>query len=285
MTLRVALALAAAVMGGAASSSAGPTDGFTVRVLNIVDHSRRATFRDGRSAPRRLVTYVRVPAAPGPRPLVVFAHGFGLTPSVYAPLLDAWARAGYVVAAPLFPVENARAPGGPDQDDLVNEPADLRFVITRLTSSKSTLRARIDPNRIALAGQSDGAVAALSAAYDRRYLDRRVDAAVILSGAAFAGFSRPAAGGPPLLAVQGTADPLNAPSTTVAYYSLMRRPKFLLWLLGASHLPPYTTHDRWEPVVADATTAFLDHYLGRAPLRPLLAAGDTPGIARIVADP
>jgi len=282
----VALALAAAVLGAVAPATpAGAAGRFTVRVLHLVDPSRHATFRNGRSGPRRLVTYVRVPAAPGPRPLVVFAHGFALTPSVYAPLLDAWARAGYVVAAPVFPVENANAPGGPDQNDLVNEPADLRFLISRLTGSQSVLHGRIDPKRVALAGQSDGAIAALSAAYDRRFLDRRVDAAVVLSGATFAGFSRPPAGAPPLLAVQGTADPFNAPGTTAAYYSLMRRPKFLLWLLGASHLPPYTTHDRWEAVVAGATTAFLDHYLGRATLRPLLAAGDRPGVARLVADP
>ena len=106
---------------------------------------------------------------------------------------------------------------------------------------------------------------------------------MILSGAALPGFTRPARS-PPLLAVQGTSDPINSPSTTAAYYRLMHRPKFLLWLLGATHLPPYTTRDRWAAVVDRATLAFLDHYLRGAPLRPLLARGGQHDGARIVSD-
>jgi dienelactone hydrolase len=283
---RAALALAVAA---AACATALPAPGaappFRLRVLRLVDHSRRATFRDGASGPRVLVTSVRVPTrGRPPYPLVVFAHGFALTPAVYAPLLDKWASAGYVVAAPAFPVESAGAPGGPDQSDLVNEPGDLSFVLSRLTAPAGPLRGLVDPRRIALAGQSDGGIAALEAAYDPRYLDRRVDVAMVLSGATFSGFPGPPPHAPPLLAVQGTADPLNAPDTTAAYFRLMRRPKFLLWLLGATHKPPYTTRDAWAGVVDRATVAFLDHYLRGAPLRPLLAAGTRPGLARIVSD-
>lgn len=252
-----------------------------VRVLRLVDRSRVAHFRNGTSGPRVLVTYVRQPTeGSGPFPLVVFAHGFALTPHVYRRLLDTWARAGFVVAAPVFPVESANAPGGPDESDLGNEPRDLSFVISRLVA----LDGQVDGTKIAVAGQSDGAEAALSAAYDRRYRDRRIDAALVLSGAALPGFTPPPSGSPPLLAMQGTADPLNVPATTAYYYRLMRRPKFLVWLLGASHLPPYTTNDRWAGAVGRATTAFLDHYLRGAPLRPLLTAGRS-GVARIVANP
>jgi hypothetical protein len=65
----------------------------------------------------------------------------------------------------------------------------------------------------------------------------------------------------------------------------MRRPKFLVWLVGATHLPPFTTQDRWAAVVDRATTAFLNHYLRGESLVPLIAAGTQRGIARIVADP
>jgi fermentation-respiration switch protein FrsA (DUF1100 family) len=143
----------------------------------------------------------------------------------------------------------------------------------------------IDPTRIAFAGQSDGAETALSAAYDRRYLDRRVDAAVILSGAALPGFTRPPPGSPPLLAVQGTNDPFNSPSDTTEYFRLMRRPKFLLWLLGASHLPPYTTDDQWAPIVVSTTIDFLGHYLRGAPLARLTADGRQRGLSRITSNP
>jgi dienelactone hydrolase len=268
----VALAVGVAAWA-AAAVVAGPTPSVRLRVLRLVDHSRRAHFRNGTSGPRVLVTSVRYPAhGRGPFPLIVFAHGFALTPQSYASLLDTWARAGYVVAAPVFPVENANAPGGPDESDLVNQPSDMSFVVSQLTASTSPLHGLVDPKRIAFAGQSDGAETAFAASYDRRYLDPRVDAAVILSGAAFPGFTGPARS-PPLLAVQGTSDPINSPSNTSAYYRLAHRPSYLLWLLGASHLPPYTTQDKWAAVVDRATTAFLDHYLRGAPLRPLLSPG------------
>jgi dienelactone hydrolase len=279
----LALALVAAASTPAALGS-NSEPAFHLRMLRLVDHSRRAYFRNGTSGPRVLVTYVRIPTrGHPPYPLVVFGHGFALTPHVYAHLLDTWARAGYVVAAPVFPIENMNAPGGPDERDLVNQPGDMSFVVSRLTAQTSPLRGLVDPERIALAGQSDGAETAFAAAYDRRYLDPRVDAAVILSGAAFPGFTGPARS-PPLLAVQGTNDPINSPGTTAAYYRLVHRPKFLVWLVGATHLPPYTTRDRWAPVVDRATTAFLDHYLRGQPLRPLLAGGGRRDDARIVSD-
>ena len=284
MKLRVAvLALAVAVGGTSASQAAHQP--FRLRVLRFVDDSRRAYFQNGTSSTRALPTYVRVPTrGRPPYPLVVFAHGFALTPQVYAPLLDAWARAGYLVAAPVFPVENANAPGGPDQRDLVNEVRDMSFVLSRLLARTSPLHGLVDPRRVAFAGQSDGAEAAFAASFDSRYRDRRVDAALVFSGAPLPGFTAPPPGSPPLLAVQGTNDPFNSPYTTTSYYRLMRRPKYLLWLLGASHLPAYSTDDRWAAAVDRVSIAFLDHYLRGAPLRPLLTAS-RPGTARIVAEP
>src|SRR5437764_796260 len=80
--------------------------------LPLVDTSRRAG-----SGPRVLTTSVWYPAAPGgPFPLVVFAHGYNVTPAPYAGLLQSWARAGYVVAAPTLPLTNPGAGGGPDAE-------------------------------------------------------------------------------------------------------------------------------------------------------------------------
>jgi fermentation-respiration switch protein FrsA (DUF1100 family) len=277
-----------------------------VTAMTFVDRSRRIERGPSRGQPRTLHVVVRYPAlgaaargdvwhatpAPGgPYPLVVFGHGFAVTPATYARLLDAWAAAGFVVAAPVFPLENAHAPGGPDESDLVNQPADVRFVITRLLAaangSGSPLGV-IDRGRIAVAGQSDGGETALAVAYVPGQRDPRIDAAVILSGAAFGPrLSRFAAGTPPLLAVQGTADTTNLPRNTADYFQAARSPKYLLWLLGAPHLPPYTGQAPWFGVVARASVAFLDRYLKAddAAGAQLVHDGDVAGVARIDARP
>jgi predicted dienelactone hydrolase len=254
--------------------------------LPLTDTSRRLRLPGGRLVSRTLESTVRYPAegaappqgasgsaqanAPpsvsgAPFPLVVFAHGFAVTPAIYSALLDSWARAGYVVVAPVFPLENANAPGGPRESDLVNEPADISFVISQVLAASAgpgLLHGLIDPARIAVAGQSDGGEAALAAACGRRTLDARIRAAMILSGAELSGVGGYAfARCPPLLAVQGTADRVNAPRFTYAYFRAAHRPKYLLRLIGAGHLGPYTRQQPELGVVETASRAFLDNYL------------------------
>jgi len=260
-------------------------------VLTFVDHSRRIGLPGRPAEPRRLVTVVRYPEhAAGPFPLVVFGHGFAVTPAIYWRLLRAWAQAGYVVAAPVFPLGNAHAPGGPDEADIVNQPRDMSFVITRLLAAsarrRGPLTGLIDPNRVAVSGQSDGGETALAVAYDRYYRDRRVRAAIILSGAEIpgvGGFDFPS-GSPPLLAAQGTADTINQPRFTYAFFRLAPRPKYLLKLLNAQHLPPYTYEQPQLSIVERVTVAFLDRYLKGAPrgIARMIAAGDVPGRADLV---
>jgi fermentation-respiration switch protein FrsA (DUF1100 family) len=85
--------------------------------------------------------------------------------------------------------------------------------------------------------------------------------------------------------MQGTADPINDADYTRAYYRRARRPKFLVLLTGASHLPPYTTEWPQLGIVERVTIAFLDHYLKAAPLRPLLTASRNAGLSTLSADP
>jgi dienelactone hydrolase len=280
-----------------------------LRVLRLVDGTRAVRLPDGTSVPRTLVTYVRYPAlgpagggdhtdarparAAGPFPLIVFGHGFAVTPGPYARLLRAWVRTGYVVAAPVFPLGNANAPGGPNEADLVNQPGDMSFVISSMLAASAAaagpLRGLLDPRRIAVSGQSDGADTALAVAYDRQLRDRRVGAAVILSGEeipGMGGFEFPP-GAAPLLATQGTADTINPPSVTDAFYDVASRPKYLLALLGASHLPPYTSEQPQLGTVERVTIAFLDRYLKHegGAVQRMAAAGNVPGVARLDAHP
>lgn len=278
-----------------------------VRVLRLVDASRTIRLASGRRVARPLTTVVRYPARGasgaldvpgatpirGARPLIVFGHGFAVTPAPYSRLLQAWARAGYVVAAPVFPLENARAPGGPQEGDLVNQPADMSFVISALLSATAgrsgPFAAAIDAARVAVAGQSDGGDTALGAAYDPAVRDRRIRAAVVLSGAEdpFSSAFRPSQDGPPLLATQGTADTVNPASLTDAFFRIAPRPKFLLRLLGASHQPPYTESGPQLTTVERVTIAFLDRYLRlqRSALAQMISAGNPANVARLVAEP
>jgi dienelactone hydrolase len=280
-----------------------------LRIETFVDRSRTIRLASGTVEPRTLVTEVRYPAAgpagandvrnapaaraAGPYPLVIFGHGFDVTPAPYASLLDAWARAGYVVAAPVFPLAGPLAPGGPSEADLVNEPADMSFVISRMLAAGnrangpfSGLLAR---NRIAVSGQSDGGDTALAVAFDKPLRDGRVTAVVVLSGAEIpqlGAFAFPRRG-PPLLATQGSADTINLPSATDMFFAVAPRPKFLLRLLGATHLPPYSSAQPYLGIIERVTVAFLDRYLKdqRAGLRRMAAAGRIAGLATLAADP
>ena len=288
-----------------------PERAFSVglRVLTLIDPGRLVRLPGRGLAPRKLVTLVRYPAmgpparvdvvgapaqrAAGPFPLVVFGHGFAVTPGIYARLLRAWARAGYVVAAPVFPLENANAPGAPNESDLVNQPRDMSFVISRLlaagTDPRSTFAGLLDPRAIGIAGHSDGGETALAVAYDSHFRDPRVRAAIILSGAQIpggGGSSFPAPS-PPLLTSQGTADAVTPPSLTHAFFETAPAPKYLLTLLGAPHLGPYTDEQPQLGIVERVTIAFLDRYLkglegSDARLR---AAGDVPATAVLHAYP
>lgn len=283
-----------------------------ITTMHLVDSTRTVTYANGTTGPRVLTTEVRYPAVGaaggraipnatpesevGPYPLIVFGHGFELLPVDYHTLLNAWASAGYVVAAPIFPAENHNAPGGPDRNDLPNEPGDMKFVIAEMlaasSSESSALRGLIEPEEIAVAGHSDGGDTALAVAYDeyQGIRDPVVKAAVILSGAEMEErflpkFSFPA-GGPALLAMQGNLDGYNRPWETTEYFDAAKPPKYLLELIGTGHIEPYTYAQPWLGVVERVSIDFLNRYLKAQPgsLHRMIAAAKYPGKTNLVAD-
>ncbi|MDE3223254.1 MAG: hypothetical protein KGL79_07440 [Acidobacteriota bacterium] len=248
-------------------------------VLNFATNPA-STWRDE----RRLVTEIRYPvnrlnypaketagAVPeaklGGYPTVIFAHGYDVTPDLYAALLDAWVRAGYVVVAPWFPDEVASAVaeqhGVNTEGDLANEPADLAFVAKSAISAAagtstgcSILRGLVDASRLAFAGHSDGATAVGMLMYDHgldpqgvNYASLRtglhVGAVMIFSGSedTHQAFATPAAH-PALLVVHSLGDTCNPLSNgRLLYDQVHQGDKWFLELQKAHHLPPFDGTD------------------------------------------
>ena len=117
----------------------------------------------------------------GPYPVIVFAHGFAVDPDTYRALLVSWVEAGYVVVAPFFPdtsLPAIEAQHGVDTElDIYNQPADVAFVVSQVVKaeegSPSTrvgyLAGMMNPDRLILAGQSDGGDTIAALMYDRAY--------------------------------------------------------------------------------------------------------------------
>ena len=129
---------------------------------------------------RTLVTRIWYPRARGPSgpfPLLLFAPGFLQCPGAYWDLLRAWASAGYVVAAVAFPRTSCHLGAEAYEADLVNQPQDMSYVLTRLLALSARpgdpFSGLLDPHQVGAAGQSDGgdtvaALAASTCCTDRR---------------------------------------------------------------------------------------------------------------------
>ncbi len=250
--------------------------------------------------PRRLPVLVRYPSGPaalsagaGGFPLVVFAPGFLQCGSAYARLLRAWASAGYVVAVVNFPRTSCRAKAAADEADLVNQPADVSFIIGRLLAMSArpggALSGLISRDRVAVAGHSDGGDTVAAVAAGSCCADSRVRAAIILAGAQWPPLGEDYARrqAPPTLFVQGSADSINPPAASQQLYLAdTSGRRYYLDMLGAGHLSPYEGHGRQEHVVALVTTDFLDRFLaGRRWARPAMReAADIPGVSVLESD-
>ena len=226
--------------------------------------------------------------AGAPYPLIVFAHGFGSDVTSYLPLLQQWAAAGFVVAAPLFPLTNEAAPGGPDLADYVHQPGDMSFVVTQMLlqslASSGPLSGLIDPSEVGAAGHSLGAVTTLGLVDDSCCRDARIKAAVVMSGDAISfptGRSLPARA-PPLLLVHGNADVSVPYVSSIDAFNAARAPKGLLTILGGGHTSPvYPAGPAFADVVR-TTLDFFDRYLkGQTPALGRLEHDARPGVTTL----
>jgi predicted dienelactone hydrolase len=178
-----------------------------------------------------------------------------------------------VVADPTYPLTDPSAPGGVNETDILNHPADLRFVISSLLAAArnphSPLYGVLDPHGVGIIGHSDGGDVSLAVAANSCCHDPRVKAAVILSGAELSAFGGRyyASGSIPLLVVQGAGDTVNVPGCSAQLYDEAPAPKYYLDIPGAQHEPPYLDPTPARTGVARAVISFLDAYLKNRPAR------------------
>jgi len=222
-------------------------------VLNLVDRGRTLHLE------------IRYPRNAGKSPVVVFHHGALCTAAGYGELAAHWASQGYVVLMPFHPA-SVKPKGRPDAAEQYlifrEQLADMSSVLDSFDAigeQVRPLKPMLDPERVAAAGHSMGALIATTvsglarSAPDGQRLelrDDRYDVAVLLSGPgplpmtpedAWAGVRLPT------LVTTGTRDHANRGGEGADWE----------WRLGAFELTP--PQGKFALIVDQA-----DHFLGGA---------------------
>jgi dienelactone hydrolase len=299
--LVVAIALVASSCGGSggdsrartppserasAAPSAATPGTYEVAQLTetFVDTSRPTESASGQgNAPTRtLVTEIRYPQGDGPFPLIVLAHGQTGHPSKFNQLMTAWASAGFVVAAPVFPLTSNQTTFE-TVGDYVNQPADVSFVIDRmLASSKDKngpLAGRVDGEHIGVAGLSLGGSTVYGVAFDKCCRDERVDAALVMAGYLLPFDGANEFPSVPLLIIHGNGDSRGRDP-----YGMASPPKYLMTIERPTHSPPFEdTPDPADQLVVTVTVDFWNAYLyeHRAAIDALSTDAVVPGAATL----
>ncbi|AUX32556.1 uncharacterized protein SOCE836_046970 [Sorangium cellulosum] len=236
-----------------AIADSGPY-GFARREFVFVDRSRPTRPNNGfPGAPSRTLPTVvwypaksrsasppggdRAPVAHGRFPLLAYGHGFASPGGDARPYAEHLASHGYIVAAPLFPLTRADAPGGPTSSDYANQPADLEFVMQQiegLDGADADLARAVLPDHRGVFGFSAGGLTALLAAY-HPVLQIDVRSAVAYAPASC--FLGPATYGRalPVTIVSGTADELAPIVGPLKVFDQAPPPVTLVKLLGGNH--------------------------------------------------
>jgi predicted dienelactone hydrolase len=233
-----------------------------------------------------------------PYPLILFSHGLGARGVAYENVLKAWASAGYVVAAPDYPLSNTDAPDGAQFAraiaDTKNQPADATFVINqviKLDKQKQGLGGVIDAKRIGASGHSLGGITTYGLAYSGCCSDKRIKAAVPMSGITgivegpenyFQGAATP------LLAVHGNADGTVPYGSDMNGFARAKTPKYFLTFLGAGHVTPFLGGDNPSAMaLKQSTIDFFNRYLkdDKAALDKLRTDANVPGASSLEEHP
>jgi predicted dienelactone hydrolase len=122
----------------------------------------------------------------GPYPLVVYSHGFTSSWAGGAYLGQHLASLGYVVVSVNYPLTHFDAPGGPNVMDVVNQPADISFMIDSLLADSASaghvLEGMVDGSRVGVTGISLGGMTSTLVAFHPDMRDARIGGSLSIAG-------------------------------------------------------------------------------------------------------
>jgi predicted dienelactone hydrolase len=181
--LLAALLLLLAPVPAFADASGAELNGQTI---TLVDPARKikASMGFAGSDTRRIDVKLWLPRGKGPFPLVIYSHGtFGHSSNAMH-LVRALVEAGYVVAAPDYPLTSSQAwtkVHFADISDVIEQTRDVSFIIDSLIADPKLGR-RIDSTRIGTTGHSLGAVTSYFTSFGARLRDPRIKATAPIAG-------------------------------------------------------------------------------------------------------
>ncbi len=211
--------------------------------ISFVDESRETAANNDapRIATRTFPASVWYPEdAAGNHPLLLHSHGFLSQRTDLNYVAEQLASYGYVVAAANYPLTSGGAAGGPNANDLVNQAADVSFLldsVLHLSDSDKPFTGSIDSSRIGLMGYSLGGITTTLATYHPRLRDKRIKAAISIAG--------PTAGlvskfyetsEVPFMMIAGTLDSLINFNANAAIIPERVRNSVLVEITGGTHL-------------------------------------------------
>jgi dienelactone hydrolase len=246
--------------------------GHTSWTETYVDTSRRTVPVAGAALPSRtLVTTIYRPNGKGPFPLIAFSHGLDGHPEKFTKLFTTWADAGFVIAAPAFPLTNSHAPS-PDANvgDLAEQPADVSFVLDKVLALNNEQGSRlfraIDERKIGAGGLSLGGLTTYKLVYGDCCRDERFDAAAVLDGIRI---DDPVDGHVPLLIAHADRDPTIPYPTAKEVFTAASAPVWFMtfqaplhseqWendVTPFDHIAEQTTLDFWTATLNGRSQAF-----------------------------
>ena len=230
-------------------------------------------------------------ARSGRFPLIVFAPGFDANPDTYQPFLHAIAAQGFIVAAPVFPIEASiagAAPASRSNTEILNQMYDMSAVITQMITYARTygnwLSVSMSQTQIGIIGHSDGAMTVAGMTMSTSYSDPRIKAAVVMNGAGPSELAWNKRKVVPTMVEQSTGDPYNAPVNSAWLFNHVTGSRDYLTVAGPYHIWPLVGDDKVSDLVRRSVVTNLDLTL-KSPGWPtwwaMVAAANTPGFTSL----